>query len=80
MIKFAIRSSKQILGTNFVKTLNDIKKYTYIDTTMEGEITDYMGNTSQYHELSGVHLQPADYSLSVTQEYFNYFMSVQDLD
>ena len=56
------------------------KTHTYIDTTMDGILTDYLGNPSEYHELSGVHLQPADYSLSVTQEYFNYFMSVQDID
>lgn len=56
------------------------KTHTYIDTAMDGVLTDYLGNTSEYHELSGVHLKPADYSLSVTQEYFNYFMSIQDID
>lgn len=56
------------------------KTHTYIDTDMEGVLTDYTGITAEYHELSGVHLQPADYSLSVTQDYYNYFMSIQDID
>lgn len=56
------------------------KTHTYIDTAMDGVLTDYMGVSCEYHELSGVHLQPADYSLSVTQDYYNYFMSVQDID
>lgn len=48
------------------------KTHTYIDEEQEGYITDYMGNTAYYHELSGVHLSDQDYSLSISREYADY--------
>lgn len=49
--------------------------HTYIDEEKEGVITDYMGNVSTFHELSGVHLSPADYSLSLAPEFMLYLLN-----
>ena len=46
--------------------------HTYIDDEMEGYITDYLGNVNYYHELSGVHLEGADYTLSLSKNYIDY--------
>ena len=51
--------------------------HTYIDEEMEGTLTDYMGKPGYYHELSGVHLSGADYSLSLSQIYRDYIRGVQ---
>lgn len=51
--------------------------HTYIDDAREGVISDYEGNISDYSELSGVHLAPADYSLSLGDEYANFLLSIQ---
>ena len=40
------------------------KTHTYIDEIREGDITDYLGNTAHYHELSGVHLEYSTYAIS----------------
>ena len=53
--------------------------HTYIDNEMSGYITDYLGNTSSYHELSGVHLEPAEYNLSLSKNYLTYLSGVQQL-
>lgn len=52
--------------------------HTYIDTPMDGFITDYLGNTYEYHELSGVHLEGAEYSLSLSRKYLDYLIEIQD--
>ena len=52
--------------------------HTYIDNAMDGFITDYLGNTYEYHELSGVHLEGAEYSLSLSKKYLDYLIEIQD--
>lgn len=52
--------------------------HTYIDVEMAGTVTDYLGNTASYHELSGVHLAPAEYSMSFTKEFIDYLLNVQN--
>ena len=54
--------------------------HTYIDDVRVGELTDYMGNTAKYNELSCVHLEPADYSLSLSYEYIRFLLNIQDVD
>lgn len=45
--------------------------HTYIDERMDGIITDYTGQTAEYHELSGIHLQAQEYKLTISREYDN---------
>ena len=52
--------------------------HTYIDDEREGYVTDYLGNKSYYNELSAIHLQPADYTLSLSSSYLLYLLGIID--
>lgn len=54
--------------------------HTYLDNEMSGKLTDYQGNTADYYEKSGVHLGPAEYSLSIDRMYLNYILGIKDLE
>lgn len=51
--------------------------FTYIDDEIEGYITDYLGNESYYYEKSGAHLEPADYTLSLSKQFVDYLKGVR---
>lgn len=51
--------------------------HTYLDDELNGLVTDYLGNVAEYHELSGVHLGGAEYSLSLSQAYINYLKGLR---
>lgn len=51
--------------------------FTYIDDEIEGYITDYLGNESYYYEKSGAHLEPADYTLSLSKQFIDYLKGVR---
>ena len=53
--------------------------HTYIDSTIEGVLTDYLGNKASYKEYSYIHLEKTDYILSLTSMYIDYFRGVQKL-
>ena len=52
--------------------------HTYIDTQRAGVVSDYMGNSYQYNELSAVHLEAADYSLTISREYADYLSELEN--
>lgn len=52
--------------------------HTYLDYQQRGELTDYLGNTATYNERSSVHLESAEYSLSLAQEYVDYITKVKE--
>lgn len=54
--------------------------HTYIDDEMEGTVTDYMGTVCPFHELSCVHLEESDYSLSMAITYLRYIMGVRTVE
>lgn len=54
--------------------------HTYIDDERSGVLTDYLGTSADWKEYSFVHLEPTDYSLSLSSEYVNYFMDIQDIE
>ena len=49
----------------------------YIDERKTGYITDYKGNTIYYDELSAIHLENADYTLSLSREYVDFLISLK---
>lgn len=53
--------------------------HTYLDDPYEGMMTDYQGHTVRYRELSGIHMEPAAYSLSLAEEYVRYIFRIQDV-
>ncbi len=54
--------------------------HTYIDEAMSGELTDYTGKTAHYAELSGVHLEEAEYSLSLGAKYIDFLKGIKDFN
>lgn len=52
--------------------------HTYIDEPFDGAIIDYQGNTAEYHELSAIHLEEADYSLSLSDLYIKFMLDIKD--
>lgn len=48
--------------------------HTYIDVEKHGVCLDYLGNSCNFAASSGVHLQPCDYSLNLTQDFINYYL------
>lgn len=51
--------------------------HAYIDDEISGLVTDYQGNTAQYHELSCVHIEESDYDLSLSRQFIDYLMGVR---
>ena len=51
--------------------------HTYIDFEQSGEFTDYRGETGVFSELTGVHLEPTGYSLSLSVMYLNFLMGIR---
>lgn len=52
--------------------------HTYIDEEICGELTDYQGNKAKYHEYSYIHMEGADYSLSLTDAFIEYISGIQE--
>lgn len=50
---------------------------TYIEGEDEGDVTDYLGNTAHYHELSAIYMEPQAYFMSVLTEYKDFLEGVQ---
>ena len=50
---------------------------TYIEGEDEGEVTDYLGNTAPYHDLSSIYMEPQAYFMSVLTEYKDFLEGVQ---
>lgn len=53
---------------------------TYIDDEQDGIVTDYLGVPAEFHTPSGIHMGPADYSLSLTNEYIKFIMGVKEYE
>lgn len=51
--------------------------HSYLDYKMQGIVTDYTGKAGEYNELSGVHLEAADYSLSIGKNYIEYLKGLR---
>lgn len=44
---------------------------------MTGIITDLNGDTYNYYEKSGIHLENTEYNMSLSQTFINYIKGVQ---
>lgn len=49
--------------------------HTYLDHEQSGLLQDYLGNVMEYHEDSSVHLEKASYSMSITEEFKEFYTS-----
>lgn len=85
--KICVPYLKETYGEKIFENFNDNlyvpKEYTgknthtYIDEERSGILTDYLGVKCEYHELSSVHLEQADYNLSLSEEYINYITQLK---
>lgn len=50
---------------------------TYIDEETSGTLTDYLGNTAQYKELSSVNLEESTYTLSLSKDYIKFLFGIE---
>lgn len=53
--------------------------HTYLDDELSGTVTDYMGVSATYKELSAVHLSKSDYELSLSRIYIDYILSIRNV-
>ena len=51
--------------------------HTYIDYEMKGIVRDYKGVNYEYHELSGVHMEEAEYLLDINADFLRYLLGVK---
>lgn len=51
---------------------------TYIDYETGGTLTDYLGNTAKFSELSSVNIAPSDYTLSLAVLYLQYISGLKE--
>lgn len=54
--------------------------HTYIDEETSGDIVDYLGNKSTYHEMSSVHMEETSYELSLSREFIDYLFDIKDYE
>ena len=54
--------------------------HTYIDEPHRGSVTDYLGNAAGYYERSCIHMEGAEYSLSIAQEYIDFMLEREEID
>lgn len=52
--------------------------HTYIDEEMESKVTDYQGHTSIIKSLSGVHLEPCEFTLEQSERYLEFLKLAVD--
>lgn len=52
--------------------------HTYIDTEFNGLITDYRGKTLEVNSRSSIHLEPCDFTLSVSEQYIKFLKNLKE--
>lgn len=50
---------------------------TYIDNQSVGRVTDYLGNTATFSELSSVHMENQSYYMSIVGDYLKFLEGIQ---
>lgn len=50
---------------------------TYIEQIQDGEVTDYLGASAHFHELSSIYMEPQGYYMSILSEYNDFLKGVQ---
>lgn len=64
-------------GLVFPKGETGKMTHTYVDYAIQGTMKDYKGNECEYYEKSFIHLEDAEYSLSLSQEYLDFLYALE---
>ena len=64
-------------GLNVSKDFSGRLTLTYVDTCCSGMVEDYLGNLSEYEELSYIHMEPSDYTLTLSDSYKDFLRLIQ---
>ena len=51
---------------------------TYIDDHVEGDITDYLGETYHFSEESAIHMESTEYSFDQIKSFLNYLITIRE--
>ena len=72
---------KKIDSTTQMTTINPSGKntHTYVDEPISGILVDYKGHAAPYEEKSFVHLESAQYNLSLASEYIEFIRMAQTI-
>lgn len=54
--------------------------HTYIDDEIQGLVTDYNGIVGEYHELSAMHLDETDFTLSLGAQYIEFLLGYRNVE
>lgn len=86
--KFAVPYMEEVFGDNIFDGFSDglyippertgKNTHTYIDDPHGGLLKDYRGDIWEYHEESAVHLENADYALSLGAAYVDYLSGITE--
>lgn len=52
--------------------------HTYLDDARDGVLIDYLGNAHEFHELSAVHMENAEYNLSISEQYIKFILGYRE--
>lgn len=52
--------------------------HTYLDFEQSGIVYDYLGNPHTYHEYSSIHMEGAEYELSMAKEFVDFLHGIQN--
>lgn len=50
---------------------------TYIEDELKGTLVDYLGVSTEFHELSAVHMEPQSYFMSLVGDYIKFLKGIQ---
>lgn len=89
--KDGLKYLQEISDDDVIKTFNNFTNemyipsertskntHTYIDEEQTYFVTDYKGNTKEVTSLSGVHLEKADFTLSIGKRYAEFLRNLKD--
>ncbi len=68
----------EYIDNNVVKQGSGKLTHTYIDDYQSEYFIDYLGNKGSYSEYSGVHMEPAGYSMGLDEAFKNYLLGIKE--
>lgn len=54
--------------------------HTYLDYEQKGTIRDYLGQIGTYYEKSSIHMEGADFEMSMSREFIDYLMGIKEIE